>query len=229
MLVRYTQISQASGSAGGLTAAKNRGGNYLRKRIKPLNPRSTNQDRARANLAAAAAQWRELDPEDQATWFAYADGTPVSNKLGEQIKLSGIDWFTRINSLRGLAGQALLSAAPAGFGQPIFSPPTGVEVDHGTGQITGTLEPTDSWAATTNGRLFVFITPGQSPGRYSPVNAFRFVGTVAGNTGSPPAVLGMTVSNGIALVAGQVYFVRFRSQDSTGRVSLDNIQRVVAA
>ena len=53
-------ITQASGKLGGVVGAKNRGGNYFRAKVAPVQPRSVAQQEQRANLAALAGAWKTL-------------------------------------------------------------------------------------------------------------------------------------------------------------------------
>lgn len=232
MLVRYSQISQASGSAGGLTAAKNLGGNYLRKRIKPLNPRSSAQSRARSQLAAASAAWDLLTPTQRTAWNDAAKTKTVSNKLGEETKLSGQQWFCKINAFRYLNGQATVTTPPSLSAPAMTFDEGSLSLDATTPELNVDVADPSAWRSNNNGRLAIFLSPGQSAGVTSPAGGFTYWATINGNTTTPVTAVnvdGSAITPPHSIIAGKVYFVRFRSADQNGNVSLDVIYRVVAA
>jgi hypothetical protein len=91
-----------SGSVGGLTASKARGGvRYFRARVRPSNPRSPDQSRQRLIQTGLAAAWRnDLSDTERATWTALA-------KPGE----SGIDVYVKVNSQLLIAGATRVDTA----------------------------------------------------------------------------------------------------------------------
>src|SRR5689334_21753828 len=84
-----------SGSVGGVTASKARGGvRYFRARVRPSNPRSGDQSRARLSLSSAAASWRNtLTDVQRQAWSDIApsgqSGIDVYAKCMTQIDLTG--------------------------------------------------------------------------------------------------------------------------------------------
>ena len=123
MLVKgvFTAIS---GSLGGITAAHNRGGQYLRARTVPTDPSSARQGLVRAVMSNLVSDWEELDPAQREAWAEFASQVDVVNALGDTTKLSGQNWFIKANAARsqarlsGLAaaaGLAAIDAAPTVF------------------------------------------------------------------------------------------------------------------
>lgn len=106
MLIRTGLGGQLSGSTGGVTASRNRYGQYLRNRTVPVNPNSSRQQIARAAFATASQLWKGLSQAQRNAWAAYADGTPVLNKLGESVILSGNAMFTRTFAYVASMGEA---------------------------------------------------------------------------------------------------------------------------
>lgn len=92
-------ITQMSGSIAGNTFARNRSGNYVRARTKPVNPNSTRQSKIRAILAELVERWNEtLDDTQRTAWATYAAAVAMKNKLGETIHLSGFNHYVRSNA-----------------------------------------------------------------------------------------------------------------------------------
>ena len=112
MLIRMGMGGQLSGSVGGVVAARNAGGMYLRNRTVPVNPNSVRQQAARAAFASVAIGWRSLTAPQRSGWDSYAVQTPVLNRLGESITISGLAHYVRTNAFRLNAGEAVLSTAP---------------------------------------------------------------------------------------------------------------------
>ena len=99
-LIKYGGgIVQMSGSIAGNTHARNRFGNYMRARTKPVNPNTARQVTARARLALLAEDWREvLSDAQRIAWNTYAAGVSWLNGLGEVVHLTGFNMFCRTNA-----------------------------------------------------------------------------------------------------------------------------------
>lgn len=100
-LIKSTVLAQISGSINGITFSHNAGGAYARNRSIPSNPGTDRQDEVRTSLASLSKAWAEsLTDEERNLWRVYGAGTTVINRLGDQITLSGIAAFQRINLFR---------------------------------------------------------------------------------------------------------------------------------
>ncbi|GAH66828.1 unnamed protein product, partial [marine sediment metagenome] len=99
-LVKYGGgIIQMSGSIAGNTHARNRYGNYVRARTKPVNPNSARQIKIRAVIAELTERWLNTLTDNQRTaWATYAAAIAMKNKLGETIHLSGFNHYIRSNA-----------------------------------------------------------------------------------------------------------------------------------
>lgn len=228
MLYNSAMMTDARGSIGGITASRNRGGNYFRKRIKPTNAPSTARSRAKGDLSAAAQGWAGLTDAQRAAWNEGAMNITVPNKIGVQIHLSGINWFVKINSLRAQNSLSQISTPPVPFVSTDLTPPTSLVLDVSAKTLAFNLPGGDTYAGEAGGRLNVYMSTGQSAGVNSPVSNYTLIGTVSGNV--TPITTGLVnVSDTVRTITnGNAYFVRFRAQDAEGRVSIDNIQRVLA-
>lgn len=89
-----------SGSFGGLTASRNRGGQYLRRRAMPTNPNTTAQQNVRNSFGQAMTRWSSILTESQrAGWRTYAENVAWTDSLGQSIKLTGAQMYARTNTL----------------------------------------------------------------------------------------------------------------------------------
>ncbi|GAI21240.1 unnamed protein product, partial [marine sediment metagenome] len=98
-------IVQISGSVAGNVHARNRFGNYIRPRTKPVNPHSVRQEAARAILSYLAEYWHgHMDQDQRDAWDIYATAVAMTNRLGETIHLTGFNHFIRTNACYLQAG-----------------------------------------------------------------------------------------------------------------------------
>lgn len=99
-----------SGKLGGMVASRNRGGQYFRRKAVPVNPDSTRQVAVRSNFATLISAWNnELTPEERESWIMWAANTPRIDSLGQSHILTGQNAFVGFNSLRLLAGEAIVT------------------------------------------------------------------------------------------------------------------------
>lgn len=113
-LVKYGGgIVQMSGSIAGSVFARNKSGNYVRPRTKPVNPNSFRQEFIRTALSLLAEWWHtNLTEVERGLWETYAAAVAMKNKLGETIHLSGFNHFIRTNTTQRMLGEAIIEAAP---------------------------------------------------------------------------------------------------------------------
>lgn len=112
-------IPPSSGSVAGTTYSRNRFGQYIRKRATPTNPATAKQVARRAIVTAASAAWKGLTQLSRDSWKSWAENHPKLDSLGQQIWLTGFQWFVSTYSNAETAGQALPADAPA---EPVFDP-----------------------------------------------------------------------------------------------------------
>lgn len=105
-------LGQLSKSQGSTTASRNRFGSYLRNRVQPVNPNTSNQTAQRAVLAAASEQWRGLTVAQRAGWTALGLQMTRQDSLGQTYTLTGLQAFTSVYRVLTLAGAATLTDAP---------------------------------------------------------------------------------------------------------------------
>jgi hypothetical protein len=96
---RSTLLGEASGSIGGATASRNKGGQYFRARSNPTNPATMWQVTTRQSFAQAVAEWANLSSGQREAWDYYAAETPWIGAFGSTIRLSGQQAFLRAMSL----------------------------------------------------------------------------------------------------------------------------------
>ena len=154
-------LTQASGSIGGATASSNRGGNYFRARVAPVQPRSEAQQAVRARLSALSSKWRTLTPSQIAGWNSLASTVTLHDALGNSYKPTGAQLFTGNNCNLDDVGQPAIEDAPASAPTlPDITPVTAVG-----GAAPTTLQVSVGLTAAPTGNSFLIkATPQLSPG-----------------------------------------------------------------
>jgi hypothetical protein len=176
--MKYLDVPK-SGSIAGTTHSHNRAGQYTRNRRSPVQPRTSRQTTIRAQFAAGSSAWATLASALQAAWVAYADAFPITDSLGQSIKLTGHQMFVAIQTNLANAGLAASTAVPVS--NAVFGPaPVTFSFSHTSGgSITFT-------AGGASDKLLVAYSKPMSPGR-SFNRTFQQQTTVAG-TGTPVAI-----------------------------------------
>lgn len=156
-------FTQASGSVGGLTYSRNRGGMYTRSRTIPVNPNTERQGEARANMAQAVNAWSNiLSDANRQAWVTYANGTPVVDRLGDQLILSGQQMFVKCMLPRLIAGLPIVEQGPLDAGlatTPTWT--TGPTLNENE-VLAGTVTVAD---AGVLGDLLIYMSEPTSPSR----------------------------------------------------------------
>jgi len=189
MKITSALLTNASGSLGGMTAAQNRGGLYLRSRAQPVQRNSPRQQAAKAALTTVSQYWSSLlSIADQAAWDTYGKNVTVVNSLGQAKNLTGLQAFQMGNAARTQIPSPIVQPGPTTFSLATFTLPTGIAVA-APGTLTFTPTATDDWFTTANGYLLVSISRPQNYGLQFFKSPFQLIGAVA-KTGSagPEAV-----------------------------------------
>ena len=173
----------ASGSLRGDTHSRNRYGQYVRNRAIPVNPASTFQGSARARLADAAANYRELTDAQRAGWESLGLMMTRTDSLGQQYTLTGAQAYVSVNSLKAAAGDAQVNDAPALVTPEALLTATITLEDTPTFSVAYTVTP-----LAANTRLLVFCSPQRSAGRNFESD-YRLIQVTAAAAASPANVL----------------------------------------
>lgn len=155
MLFKSQVYTQASGSIGGITYSHNRGGMYTRGRAMPVNPNTTRQQTIRSVMGALVSAWNNtLTAAQRNGWNVYASNVLVTNRLGDQVNLSGINQYIRSNSIRLQRGVTRVDTAPSmnDTGEPV----TGVNTVAIAADVL-TFNSELAVPASDDGDVYVFI------------------------------------------------------------------------
>jgi hypothetical protein len=173
-------VAEARGKLNGGVFSKSAAGNVLRTKVTPVNPASTAQQGVRSGLTAIAQAWRGLTTTQRAAWRALALQVTTSNIFGDNVTLSGMAMYCRVNRQRQAINQVILSDAPA---LPTLSAVTSVSVTATAG--TPTLSVVYAPTVPTGHSMIVRFTPQMSAGRSFVKGKYVQIAVVAAAAASP--------------------------------------------
>lgn len=219
-------VGPVSGKLGGLVASHNNGGQYLRQKVTPTNPNSPAQQEVRTLFAELAARWRDnLNQTERDAWEVYAFNSPIQNRIGDTIKISGLAMYIRSNVPRLQAGMSRIDTAPIIFGlaaQPataaVIGNPPDIDISW-----TAASEP---WDNEVGAALLVYVSRPVNPSIAFFKGPFRFAGTILGALVAPTSP--QTITPPFTLDGGTRFYVKLNVTRADGRLSdpliLTNIQ-----
>lgn len=221
--------TQASGSIGGITYARNAAGMYTRARSMPVNPNSAFQQAVRSLFAVVGNAWQTiLTTAQRNAWETYANNVPVVDSLGDPLKLSGVAMFTRCNVARLQAGLDRVDPGPTTFAAGPADPTLAGSASEATQQLTLTFDDTLPWCDLDGAGLLVYVSrPTASTINYFK-GPYRFADSVDGDSVTPPSST-VAIAAPFAFVAGQVLHVRCVITGADGRIGPDFLFRVTCA
>lgn len=215
-------VSEARGTVGGSVFSRNRYGLYVRKWSKPTNPNTPAQIAARSNLGNCSQLWRGLQEIDRIRWIDYAAGTPVTNKLGEVVYLSGFQWFVAVVCFQAYAGVA----------SPVTDPPESpgvigpydpeidtVDIGAAGDGITFASPSLQDLLGVVGAHLVCDVSLPVSAGTSYYAGPWRRFATLNGALTPPPAQFGPGGTGLVPLAAGNLVFVRVRAIDQDNRLT----------
>jgi len=219
-LVKYGGgIIQMSGSIAGNTHARNRFGNYIRARTKPVNPNSARQQTVRAALATLTYNWGQILTAVQRTaWNLYAASVSMKNRLGENVNLTGFNHYIRSNLILLQDAKATIADGPTTFEIPEQDPVFAITASEATNDITVTYDDTLEWCDEDNAYMYVFGGTPQNPQRNFFAGPWRLGDSIDGDSGSPPSSTG-TVASPFILTETQRVWAYARILRADGRMS----------
>lgn len=173
MRVQYTALmADARGKLAGTVASKNKGGNYLRTKAIPINPKTTYQSIQRGLLSDLSKAYQTtLTPAQQAAWTNYGRSTNAKNVFGSALILSGIAAFIKVNQIITTVGGTIITEPPVNQFVPSLA--SASLVANHTGPLL-TLTFTPEPLTGTQG-LYVWATPLLSAGISNFNSQLRFI------------------------------------------------------
>lgn len=218
MLFKSALLTQASGSVGGIVASHNRGGMYFRARTIPVNPNSPAQQVVRGATQALSTAWQDvLTGAQRDTWKTYGDNVAMTNKLGDQVFLTGQQHYIRSNVPRLVAGLTRIDPGPVIFNLGTFTDPV-LTAAGGAGTLSIAFTDADAWTGEDNSAMIIQQSREQAPSINFFKGPFRFNDSIDGDT-AIPVTTPQVLTTLFAMTLDNLMFVRARVTRSDGRLS----------
>lgn len=219
-LVKYGGgITTMSGSIAGNTFARNRYGNYIRSRTKPVNPKTVRQDNIRTIISHLAEEWHSaLSIEQRNEWEVYADAVSMKNKLGESMNLSGFNHFIRTNAVHRNWSGVTLPDAPVVLELPEKDDALVCNEEGIASQTFNFACNTDGWGPGVDDKLLIALYQGlpQVPSRTFFAGPWRYMGVINATEGALGAA---TKDAAYPFGLGQKVWFQARLMTDSGRVT----------
>lgn len=231
MLFKPILGTDLSGKLGGIVASHNAGGVYFRAATIPTNPNTPFQQVVRTAVAALTAAWNDALPQIQRdAWDLYADNVKLTNRIGEQINVSGLAMYVRSNVPRLQTGIVRQDVAPAKFNLGAFG-----QADAGGATQAGQTvnidfgdEATPSlWINIADSFMLVYVSRPQNAGINFFKGPYRFAALVEGDPVPPATPLVVTAP--FPFIEGQRLFTRCVVTYADGRLTTDIRSTALAA
>lgn len=211
-------VTDIRGSMGGTVFSRNHGGNTIRNRTKPVNPRSALQSARRAQVAYLSRYWSNtMTSQERTDWRAYAAGTSWTNRLGQSIQINGLAAFLRLNAHIAIYSGTLRHAAPTAMGHA-----GGVTFTFAAESDTGKLQMDEPGANFDKGVLGHYANIYQGlpteVGRLATPKGFRYVGSLYGHD-SAPMTFPFELTAAYTMAEGQNVTLKLMFNDEDYRMS----------
>lgn len=212
-------VVQMSGSIAGDTFARNRYGNYVRARTKPINPNTQLQVVIRAAMGFLTDRWSQtLTAAQRTAWNLYASNVNMKNRLGEAIKLSGFNHYIRSNMIRKQQLTALVDDGPVIFELPAKDPTYTITASEAAQTVDNNFDITMDWATEDGGYMHLFQGQPQNAQRNFFAGPWRVSGRVQG--ADPGPIASPSVRPAVfAIAEGQHLWGYARISRADGRLS----------
>lgn len=219
MLFKPTIGDQYSGSIAGVTASRNKGGTYFRQRAMPINPNTAQQQAVKTAFSEIVSRWRDvLTAAQRDAWTAYAQSTPLINRIGEARIVPGLSMYVRSNTPRRQNGLSFIDDGPVISGLPTFNAIGNTQLSAATDTFQVTFDDADEWANDDLGVVYWYSSATKSPSIEFYKGPYRLAGIIQGNATTPPTSPEPIVS-AWPVATGRKYFWAFRVQNGDGRIS----------
>ncbi len=96
--------SEARGKVGSLVYNTYRGRSYVKSNVAPSTQYSADQIAARAVMVPVIAEWQSMTDAQRDSWNAFASEHTLSDWTGQAKRLSGWNWFAKINYYASVFG-----------------------------------------------------------------------------------------------------------------------------
>ncbi len=228
MLYKSNLLAQASGSLDGTVFSHNRFGRYTRNGSRPVNPLSQRQAAIRAAFTAVASRWEStLTQPQRDAWDVYAANIPVTNRLGDEVFLTGFNHYIRSNTAIQQASGPIVDDGPTNLTLPAQDGTIVVAATESDQLLSVAFDDTLAWLDEDNGFLTVFMGLPQPASHQFFGGPYRFSDSIDGDAITAPTTP-TTMAAPFVFAEGQKLWIRTRILRADGRISSQSTFQTVA-
>jgi len=193
---------------------------YVRNKTIPVNPNTARQVVVRAALAQLTDRWAQvLTAANRTAWDLYAASVTMKDALGQDILLTGLNHFLRSNVIAIQAGIAVVDAGPTVFELPDQDPLFAQTSSEATQTISFVFDDAAEWVDEDDAYMIKFEGKPQNPQRNFFGGPWRYIGTIDGDSASPPTTPDAETPIPYAITEGQRLWCYARIRRADGRLS----------
>lgn len=220
MLIKLGDIvGTASGSLRSNTYSHNRFGAYVRNRTIPVNPNSPRQSTVRTLMQLLTTLWGgTLTAEQRAQWSTYGDNVEVINRLGDSVKLTGLNHYVRSNLPRLVAGLPRVDNGPVIFSLPETDETASASYTADDQKVAVAFDDTLDYLDVDDAGLLVYTGSPVNPSINFFGGPFRFTDSIDGDA-ITPLTSPQELDSPFVFQEAQQVFSRFRISLADGRLS----------
>ena len=196
-----------------LDFSKNRAGAYLRTKVTPVNPSTTDQASVRALFGAITQGWSALAAASIALWNAAVSDWATTDIFGDLKNPSGKNLYQRLNQVAQLYGYSALTTPPAKVAMP-EDIVTAVAIDITAGDLSLTGAVSDA-----NFKIVLSGTPMLSAGTSFVKNKLRGFDHQVSSTFNDANAYAAYVAKFGAPTAGSNVHIAVQYVTSTGQIT----------
>lgn len=206
-------VVDGSGKLGGHVASKNRGGQYFKTKVTPVNPQTSFQSINRGYFALLSQGWSSLTAAQIRGWNDAVELFRYSNVFGDLKSLSGKALYQKLNQNLLITGQTVIDDAPTPEAVP--APLTIVA----TGAVAVPAFDIVCTGDATGSELYVRATPVLSNGTTFIKNQLREVQVETGASAQTIDILASYTARFQAPAAGDNIWVSVKAVNAIGQAS----------
>lgn len=115
-MAKYTPsavVTEVRNKIGGVVFSKARAGLFIRRKVSPLQPRTSYQTAVRANFTTLAQRWSGvLTDTMRQGWISLAAAHPTKDVFSNTVVLTGLQLYISLNRALQTIGVAIIDTAP---------------------------------------------------------------------------------------------------------------------
>lgn len=226
-LVNYAEGQQRSGRLGASIYSHNRFGQYIRAGSIPVNPNTDRQVAVRNAVRSLAIAWQNtLTQVQRNAWETYAANITWTNKLGQQINLTGLNHYIRSNTPLVQNAIDRVDVAPGIFNLATAELELSATASEATQDLTVDGQAVAPWIGEAGAWQFITMGLPQNGGIAFFGGPYRQITAIPGAGPPPwPAV----IAAAFPFTEGQRIWIRSRIARADGRLSEFAIFNFLAA